>query len=171
MAAYILRRLWQMIPTIFGVVLLVFFLFKYFGGDPAEILGGLNATPEQIAAIRQQLGLDQPFFVQFWHFLVNAAQAAESGPLSAEVRIVPCDRDGFVGVRIRDSGAGVPLEMAGRIFEPFVTTKGPGEGSGLGLWVSLGLARSAGGELVLENPGSSGACFSILLPEIGRAHV
>jgi peptide/nickel transport system permease protein len=38
---------------LFGVVLLVFFLFKYFGGDPAEILGGLNATPEQIAAIRQ----------------------------------------------------------------------------------------------------------------------
>ena len=64
MAAYILRRLWQMVPTILGVVLLVFFLFKYFGGDPAEILGGLNATPEQIAAIRQQLGLDQPVWVQ-----------------------------------------------------------------------------------------------------------
>ena len=51
MAAYLIRRLWQMIPTLAGVVLLVFFLFKYFGGDPAEILGGLNATPEQIAAI------------------------------------------------------------------------------------------------------------------------
>jgi peptide/nickel transport system permease protein len=37
-----------MIPTLAGVVLLVFFLFKYFGGDPAEMLGGLNATPEQI---------------------------------------------------------------------------------------------------------------------------
>jgi peptide/nickel transport system permease protein len=64
MAAYLIRRLWQMIPTLFGVVLLVFFLFKYFGGDPAEILGGLNATPEQIDAIRQQLGLDQPVWVQ-----------------------------------------------------------------------------------------------------------
>jgi peptide/nickel transport system permease protein len=69
MAAYILRRLWQMVPTIFGVVLLVFFLFKYFGGDPAEILGGLNATPEQIAAIRQQLGLDQPVWVQLGIYL------------------------------------------------------------------------------------------------------
>ena len=47
MAAYLIRRLWQMIPTLIGVVLLVFFLFKYFGGDPAEILGGLNATPAQ----------------------------------------------------------------------------------------------------------------------------
>ena len=52
-----------------GVVLLVFFLFKYFGGDPAEILGGLNATPEQVDAIRQQLGLDQPVWVQLWIFL------------------------------------------------------------------------------------------------------
>jgi peptide/nickel transport system permease protein len=65
MAAYLIRRLWQMIPTLIGVVLLVFFLFKYFGGDPAEILGGLNATPEQIAAIRQTLGLDQ----SVWHQL------------------------------------------------------------------------------------------------------
>ena len=64
MAAYLFRRLWQMVPTLFGVVLLVFFLFKYFGGDPAEILGGLNATPEQIAAIRQQLGLDESVWVQ-----------------------------------------------------------------------------------------------------------
>ncbi len=69
MAAYLLRRLWQMVPTILGVVLLVFFLFKYFGGDPAEILGGLNATPEQIDAIRQQLGLDQPVWVQLWIYL------------------------------------------------------------------------------------------------------
>ena len=48
MAAYLLRRLWQIMPTLFGVVLLVFLLFKFFGGDPAEILGGLNATPEQV---------------------------------------------------------------------------------------------------------------------------
>jgi peptide/nickel transport system permease protein len=69
MAAYLIRRLWQMVPTLFGVVLLVFFLFKYFGGDPAEILGGLNATPEQIAAIRQSLGLDQPVWVQLGIYL------------------------------------------------------------------------------------------------------
>jgi peptide/nickel transport system permease protein len=69
MAAYLLRRLWQLIPTLAGVVLLVFVLFKFFGGDPAEILGGLNATPEQIAAIRQQLGLDQPWYYQLWLFV------------------------------------------------------------------------------------------------------
>jgi len=62
--AYLLRRLWQMIPTLIGVVLLIFVLFKLFGGDPAEIIGGRGATEAQIAAIRQQLGLDQPWWVQ-----------------------------------------------------------------------------------------------------------
>ncbi len=69
MAAYLLRRLWQMVPTLAGVVLLVFFLFKYFGGDPAELLGGLNASKEQIEAIRQQLGLDRPVWFQLWIFV------------------------------------------------------------------------------------------------------
>ena len=69
MAAYLIRRLWQMVPTLFGVVLLVFLLFKGFGGDPAEILGGLNATAQQIDAIREQLGLNKPLTTQFWIFL------------------------------------------------------------------------------------------------------
>ena len=69
MAAYLIRRLWQMIPTLLGVVLLVFFLFKAFGGDPAEVLGGLNASKEQIDAIRQQLGLNEPVWYQLWLFV------------------------------------------------------------------------------------------------------
>ena len=69
MAAYLIRRLWQMIPTLLGVVLLVFFLFKAFGGDPAEVLGGLNASKEQIDAIRQQLGLNEPVWFQLWLFV------------------------------------------------------------------------------------------------------
>jgi peptide/nickel transport system permease protein len=69
MAAYLIRRLWQMIPTLIGVVLLVFFLFKTFGGDPAEILGGLNASAEQVDAIREQLGLNKPVWQQLWIFV------------------------------------------------------------------------------------------------------
>jgi len=53
-----------MVPTLAGVILFVFFLFKYFGGDPAEILGGLFATPEQIETIREQLGLNRPVWEQ-----------------------------------------------------------------------------------------------------------
>ncbi len=73
MLAYVIRRLWQMVPTLFGVVLLVFLLFHYFGSDPSVILAGQNATPDQIAAIRQQLGLDQPAYVQFGIFLKQIA--------------------------------------------------------------------------------------------------
>jgi peptide/nickel transport system permease protein len=69
MAAYLIRRLWQMIPTLLGVVLLVFFLFKYFGSDPAIILGGLNASAEQIESIREQLGLNKPVWEQLLIFI------------------------------------------------------------------------------------------------------
>lgn len=59
----------QMVPTLAGVVLLVFFLFKYFGGDPAEILAGLGSTAEQVESIRNQLGLNKPVWEQLWLFV------------------------------------------------------------------------------------------------------
>jgi peptide/nickel transport system permease protein len=64
MLSYTLRRAWQMLPTLAGVVLLIFFLFKWFGGDPATIIGGLGATPHQVEAIRHTLGLDRPWWAQ-----------------------------------------------------------------------------------------------------------
>ena len=73
MLSYILRRVVQMIPTLAGVILLVFLLFKYFGGDPAEILGGLHATAEQVESIRNQLGLNRPVWDQLWLFAVKVA--------------------------------------------------------------------------------------------------
>jgi len=58
-----------MIPTLAGVILLIFFLFKFFGGDPAQILAGQVASQEQIDAIRQQLGLDRSWYVQLGIFV------------------------------------------------------------------------------------------------------
>ena len=69
MLAYLLRRLWQTIPTLLGVVLLVFFLFRKFGVDPAQTLASLNATPREIAEIRQQLGLNEPWWAQLGLFI------------------------------------------------------------------------------------------------------
>ena len=69
MFAYILRRLWQMLPTMLCVVLLVFILFNWVGGDPAYILAGKMANAESIANIRTQLGVDQPYYVQLWIFV------------------------------------------------------------------------------------------------------
>ncbi|MFA6314651.1 MAG: ABC transporter permease, partial [Sterolibacterium sp.] len=69
MIAYIFRRLWQMIPTLAGVVLLIFFLFNWVGGDPALVLAGKITNPEQIANIRRQLGVDEPYWYQLWVFV------------------------------------------------------------------------------------------------------
>ena len=69
MLSYVLRRILQMFPTLIGVILLIFFLFKWFGGDPADIMAGMNATPAQIEAIRTQLGLNLPIWEQLWIFV------------------------------------------------------------------------------------------------------
>jgi peptide/nickel transport system permease protein len=58
-----------MIPTLAGVILLVFFLFNWVGGDPAYVLAGLFSNQEQIDSIRAELGLDQPMHVQLWIFV------------------------------------------------------------------------------------------------------
>src|SRR5450759_3968015 len=69
MTAYIIRRVWQMIPTMLGVILLVFILFSWVGGDPAYVLAGKISNQEQIDNIRRQLGVDQPIWVQLWIFI------------------------------------------------------------------------------------------------------
>lgn len=73
MLAFVLRRLWQAILVMATVALVSFVLFQYVG-DPVVYLLGQDATPEQVQQMRADLGLDQPFFVQFAQFLFNAAQ-------------------------------------------------------------------------------------------------
>jgi peptide/nickel transport system permease protein len=58
-----------MLPTMLGVVLLVFFIFNWVGGDPAYVLAGKISNQEQIDNIRRQLGVDQPYYVQLGIFL------------------------------------------------------------------------------------------------------
>jgi len=65
MMAYVSRRLLAAIPVLLVVAVFVFSLLRFSGGDPATIIAGDMATPEQLAAIRAQLGLDQPLPVQF----------------------------------------------------------------------------------------------------------
>ncbi|WP_313300846.1 ABC transporter permease [Diaphorobacter sp.] len=73
MLAFILRRLIQAVIVMVTVAFISFMLFQYVG-DPVVTMLGQDATPQQIAKVRAELGLDQPFIVQFWHFLLNAAQ-------------------------------------------------------------------------------------------------
>ncbi|MEO7105964.1 MAG: ABC transporter permease, partial [Rhodoferax sp.] len=67
--AYLIRRLWQMIPTLLGVILLVFVIFHVFGADPSTVLAGKFASKEKIETIRHALGLSEPWWVQLWIFL------------------------------------------------------------------------------------------------------
>jgi peptide/nickel transport system permease protein len=73
MLAYIVHRVGQFFPTLLGVVLLVFVLFNWIGGDPAYLLAGKMPNPEQIENIRRQLGVDQPYYVQLWIFIRQIA--------------------------------------------------------------------------------------------------
>ena len=75
MSSYLTRRLWQFFPTLLGVVLLVFFLFNWVGGDPAYILAGKIASAEQVENIRRSLGVDQPYWVQLGIFAKQVATA------------------------------------------------------------------------------------------------
>jgi peptide/nickel transport system permease protein len=73
MLTFILRRLLQAVIVMVCVGFIAFMLFQYVG-DPVVGLLGQDAKPEQITQLRADLGLDKPFFVQFWHFLLNAVQ-------------------------------------------------------------------------------------------------
>lgn len=69
LAGYAVRRLLHMIPIVFGVTLLVFFLIHLVPGDPARTMLGVHATPEKIRLLHEQWGLDKPLPVQYWRFL------------------------------------------------------------------------------------------------------
>lgn len=73
MFVFLLQRLIQAIMVMVSVAFIAFLLFQYVG-DPVLFMLGQDATQDQIVALRQDLGLDRPFVVQYWRFLLNAAQ-------------------------------------------------------------------------------------------------
>src|SRR5581483_8168620 len=73
MARYIARRLVQLIPVVFGITLVLFFMLRLIPGDPASVLLGERATDEAVARINHELGLDQPIYIQYGLFLRQLA--------------------------------------------------------------------------------------------------
>ncbi len=69
MGRYVLRRLLQMIPVVFGVTILVFTIMYFIPGDPVKMMAGADATPTEIAALRQELGFNDPYLVRLGKFL------------------------------------------------------------------------------------------------------
>jgi len=72
LSTYALRRILQMIPSLFIVSVAVFMLVHIIPGDPAKIIGGPNATPEQLQALTHRFGLDQPLWKQYFIWLGHA---------------------------------------------------------------------------------------------------
>jgi peptide/nickel transport system permease protein len=66
---FVVRRLFLLIPILIGLSLLVFFWIRALPGSPAEALLGERATPESIAQAREQYGLDDPLYVQYWRYV------------------------------------------------------------------------------------------------------
>jgi peptide/nickel transport system permease protein/oligopeptide transport system permease protein len=69
MLQYVLKRLLSTLPVLLGISLLLFFMLRMLPGDPAQVLAGQMASPEDIKLIRHQLGLDRPIIVQYGLFL------------------------------------------------------------------------------------------------------
>ena len=74
MARYLILRAMSVIPTLFGITVLVFLVTVFIPGDPAQVLAGAEAPPEVVASLRHEFGLDQPIHVRYGIWLANIAR-------------------------------------------------------------------------------------------------
>lgn len=95
-----------------------------------------------------------------------AVRAVESMPT---VRLHPALKGPFVAVSISDTGSGIPATQLEQIFEPFYTTKGIGEGTGLGLSQVFGFAKQSGGEIAVASELGKGTTFTLYLPRVSES--
>jgi signal transduction histidine kinase len=107
----------------------------------------------------------------FLNLVVNAAQAIPEGDAEHNAIRVTTDLDegGRVRVEVRDTGAGIPPENLGRIFDAYFTTKPLGVGMGLGLSICHRIVRGLGGEIEVDSVVGVGTVVRVLLPRASAA--
>src|SRR5260221_11790586 len=66
---FVFRRLLMLVPVAVGVTIVVFFMIHLIPGDPARTILGIHATPQRIAILHKQWGLDRPLVSQYWLFM------------------------------------------------------------------------------------------------------
>ncbi|HET6948126.1 MAG TPA: ABC transporter permease [bacterium] len=88
MSRYLLRRLLEMVPVFFGVILVVFVISRLTPGDPARIILGERATPEAMAQLREALGLDEPLPLQFVGYLGRAMRGDLGRSIQSNERVI-----------------------------------------------------------------------------------
>ena len=100
------------------------------------------------------------------NLLLNAADATSHLPHGhAAIRVVvPEAIAGWVTIHIYDNGSGIPEEIQGQVFDPFFSTKEPGEGTGLGLSVCYSMVTSVGGDIIVDSTPGQGTCFTVNIP-------
>jgi len=98
--------------------------------------------------------------------LVQNAVDAMSDQLEPKLSLTCEVEDNTIVICVIDQGLGIPQEDLAHIFDPFFTSKPVGQGTGLGLYISYGLARDLGGDLTVENHSAGGAVFTLSLPKV-----
>ena len=105
---------------------------------------------------------DPPLLRQvFLNLLINAVQAVDR---DGDIFITTFREGTTACTEIRDTGPGIPEEYRDRIFNPFFTTKAPGQGTGLGLSVSLRIINELGGDILVRSSPGQGASFTVRIP-------
>ncbi|HEX8276739.1 MAG TPA: ATP-binding protein [Longimicrobiaceae bacterium] len=98
------------------------------------------------------------------NLLNNAEQAIASGRGRGRVAVSTEAGEGVLRFRVADDGPGIPEEVRARVFDPFFTTRGVGEGTGLGLAVSHGIVAEHGGSITVRSEPGAGAVFTVEIP-------
>ena len=116
MGRYVARRLLQMVPVLLGVSLLTFLLTNLLPGDPARAVAGRLATPEQLEAVRERLGLDRPLPVQYAMYMGRLARADLGTSLTSkqavaeELRLfLPATLELLLATMVIAVGVGIPV--------------------------------------------------------------
>jgi signal transduction histidine kinase len=109
----------------------------------------------------------------FLNLILNAAQAIAPGQADAnQIRLTTyTDELGWAVIEVADTGSGIPEQVQKTIFEPFVTTKPVGVGTGLGLFVTHRIVSDAGGRIEFESELGRGTTFRVSLPASTRPSV
>lgn len=98
----------------------------------------------------------------FINIIINALDAIETD--DGEITIESRHDNRYIYTIIKDTGKGIPEEDLDKIFDPFFTTKKVGEGTGLGLWVSYGIIKNFGGDIIVDSVVGRGTSVTISLP-------
>jgi signal transduction histidine kinase/ActR/RegA family two-component response regulator len=130
-------------------------LFGRFLGDDVRLT--LELDPEPTFARVDRTQLEQVVL----NLIVNAREAMPAG---GTVTLRTTRGPGTVRISVADTGEGMSSEVRARIFEPFFSSKGRGNGTGLGLATVHGIVEQSGGHVEVESTPGRGSCFTVVLP-------